>query len=331
MTRLHNEVRRTIRRHNLCPPGTRLLVALSGGSDSVALTLILRDLAEHMAFTVAALAHFNHRLRPTAGRDEEFCRKFAVSVNLPILVDAIDVHAYAASQKLSIEDAARRARYAFLHRMAADSGTERIAVGHTRDDQAETFLLKLIRGAGLTGLAGIYPQRGAVIRPLLDVTKADLQGFLNGLGQAWMEDESNALLETARNRIRHKVLPELDLAYGGGTRSAIARAAALVREDGQWLDDLGQRRFDELAIPRTGGLELDAAALAAEPPPVRRRVLLKALRTVANGREVGLDHVEAALDVLTGSSAGADVPGGRVELRRGKLVLTVVGKGFALE
>jgi tRNA(Ile)-lysidine synthase len=328
---VHQQVRRTIRRHGLCPPGSRLLIAFSGGSDSVALTLILRDLAEPMAFTIAALAHFNHRLRPTAARDEDFCRRFAASLNLPIFVDGIDVGAYAASQKLSIEDAARRARYAFLHRLAADSGADCIAVGHTRDDQAETFLLKLIRGAGLTGLAGIYPRRGAVIRPLLDVGRCDLQAFLKGRGQPWMEDESNALLETPRNRIRHRVLPELDLAYGGGTRSAIARTAGLVREDGQWLDDLGQRRFEQLAVHQPGSLELDAAALAAEPPPIRRRVLLKGLRTIAGSREVGLDHVEAGLDVLTGSSAGADVPGGRLELRRGKLVLTVVGQGFALE
>ena len=321
LTALHQQVRRTIRRNALCPPGTRVLIALSGGSDSVALTLILRDLAQHSDFSVASVAHFNHRLRPTADRDEQFCREFAARLDLRIAVDAVDIQTYAASQRLSIEEAARRARYAFLHRAAADAGAERIAVGHTRDDQAETFLLKLIRGAGLTGLGGIYPRRGALIRPLLDVSRGELREHLATLGQRWVDDESNEGLDNPRNRVRHRVLPELDAAYGGPTAPAIARSAALVREDGQWLDDLADRRFEELAITKSGGLELDAANLATEPPPIRRRVLLKAIRTLSGTREVGLEHVEAALEVLAGACAGADLPGSRMELRRGKVVL----------
>jgi tRNA(Ile)-lysidine synthase len=325
LTALHQHVRRTIRRHGLCPPGTRLLIALSGGSDSVALALLLAELAAHGDFRLVSLAHLNHRLRPTAGRDEQFCRDFAATAGLPIVIDAIDVQAYAASERLSVEEAARRARYSFLHRAAADVEAERIAVGHTRDDQAETFLLKLIRGAGSAGLGGIYPRRGAVIRPLLDVSRDDLRGYLEARGQGWVEDESNDALENPRNRIRHRVLPEMDRAYGGPVRPAIARSAALVREDGQWLDELSARRFAELAVTSPDGLRLDAAALGAEPVPVRRRVLLEAIRTVAGHREVGLEHVEAGLEVLAGGCAGADVPGGRVELRRGQLVLIARG------
>jgi tRNA(Ile)-lysidine synthase len=328
LTALHQQVRRTIRRHGLCPPGTRLLVALSGGSDSVALTLLLRDIAGHAGFSIASLAHLNHRLRPTAGRDEEFCREFAARVELPLVVDAVDVQAYARSEQRSVEDAARRARYAFLHRAAEDAGADRIAVGHTRDDQAETFLLKLIRGAGLTGLAGIYPQRGVVIRPLLDVSDSDLRDYLTGRGETWVEDESNESLDNPRNRIRHRVLPELDAAYGGPTRPGIARAAALVREDGQWLDELAERRFEVLARPRPDGLEFDAAVLAAEPASIRRRVLLKAMRALSRRREVGLEHVEVALEVLAGDCAGLDLPGSRMELRRGKLVLLSSGSDY---
>ena len=169
MKALLQQVRRTIRRHDLCPPGTRLLVAVSGGSDSVALTFVLRDLAAKGDFSIAGLAHFNHHLRPTADRDEQFCRALAARIQRPIVVGGADVREYAASERLGIEDAARRARYAFLHRSAADLGADRIALGHTRDDQAETFLLKLIRGAGLTGLGGIYPRRDALVRPLVVV------------------------------------------------------------------------------------------------------------------------------------------------------------------
>ncbi len=302
-----------------------MLVGLSGGSDSVALVRLLLTLAEHGAFAVSGLAHLNHRLRSSADADAEFCRALAARLQLPIAVEAEDVGAHARVHGLSIEDAARRVRYAFLERSAAALGADRIAVGHTQDDQAETFLLKLMRGAGLTGLGGIYPQRGSVIRPLLDVTRADLRRYLLDLGEAWIEDESNDDVENPRNRIRHRVLPELDRAAAGPTRSASARAAALIREDGQWLDELSRERFGALATVAGQLIELDAAGLAATPAPVRRRVVLEAMRRLAGEREVGLDHVEAVLGVLAGRQGGADVPGSRVELCGGKLVLVQQG------
>lgn len=320
VTSLHQQVRRTIRRHGLCPPGTRLLVALSGGSDSVALTLLLRDLADSLDCSIVALAHLNHRLRATADRDEQFCRAFAAQVELPIVVQAVDVEPYARAEQLSIEEAARRARYTFLHAAARDAGAGRLAIGHTRDDQAETLLLKLVRGAGLTGLGGIFPQRGIVVRPLLDVGRDDLRAYLSTRGQAWVDDESNEAIGNPRNRIRHRVLPELELSYAGAARG-IARAAATCREDGEWLDDLAGRRYTQLALVTADGIELDAAAVRAEPPPLRRRVLRNGMQALAEGREIGTEHVEMALEVLQEACSGADLPGCRVELRRGKLVL----------
>jgi tRNA(Ile)-lysidine synthetase-like protein len=362
---LHQQVRRTIRKYGLCPPGARVLVALSGGSDSVALTLLLRDLAAAGGFQVVALAHFNHRLRDSACRDEQFCREFAGRHGIPLVIDSIDVRGYAAGQGLSLEDAARRVRYDFLDRAAVQAGADHIAVGHTQDDQAETFLLKVMRGAGLTGLGAIYPRRGAVIRPLLETSRADLQGFLKDRGEDWVEDETNTDEENPRNRLRHRVIPDLDRAYGGPTRASLARAAALIREDAQWLDEQADAKFNELTvignpastdIAQYGGsqvaepstvarplaglgesavaktslgpgarVELDVTGLAALPPPLRRRVLLRALRACADQREIGLVHIETALEVLDGTRGGADIPGGRMELRRGKLVLLKQG------
>ncbi len=327
MSALQQQVRRTIRRYGLCPAGSRLLVGLSGGADSVALTLLLLELSATADFTVGAVAHFNHRLRDAAERDEQFCRDLAARLGLPMIAGGADVRAYAAAERLSLEDAARRSRYTFLHRAAADAGAGLIAVGHTRDDQAETFLLKLSRGAGLAGLGGIYPRRGIVVRPLLDASRADLRAWLQARGQGWVEDETNASLDNARSRIRHRVLPELDAAYRGAAAPSIARSAGLVREDGEWLDELAGRRFDQISVQADSSVQLDAGLLAAEPAPIRRRVVLRAIRALAAGREVGLEHVEAVLDVLAGASGGADVPGSRVELRRGKLVLTGGGQG----
>ena len=318
---LHQRVRRTIERHALCPPGTRLLIGVSGGSDSVALLFVLRELAENGRFEVAGIAHLNHRLRAAADRDERFCRELAARLGLRIIVQNDDVKGYARGRKLSIEDAARKIRYEFLEQAADALGAERVAVGHTQDDQAETFLLKLIRGAGLTGLGGIHPRRGRVIRPLLDVSRADLRNYLVQRAESWIEDETNDDLSNPRNRMRHVVLPELDCAAAGPTRPGIARAAGLIREDAEWLDELAARRYVELTEELSCGLAIEAGALLAEPLPLRRRVLLRALRSAAPEREVGLEHVEGAMAVLSGASGGVDVPGGRVELKRGKLVL----------
>jgi tRNA(Ile)-lysidine synthase len=318
---LHQQVRRTIGRHGLCPPGTRVLVGLSGGSDSVGLLLLLRDLAESGSFVVAGAAHFNHRARTAADQDEAFCRNLADTTGISFIRDGADVPALAASSGESFEACARRARYAFLQRAAEGMGADRIAVGHTRDDQAETFLLKLARGAGATGLGGVYPRRDDVIRPLLDVTREAVRAWLQERGQTWVEDETNADLGNPRNRVRHLVLPALDAAYGGPTRAQLAGAAELVREDGQLLDEMAAGRLQALARHGPEGVSFDARALGAEPRAILRRLLLHVMREANGGREVGLAHVELALDVLRGDSRAADIPGGRWELHSGTLVL----------
>ena len=323
---LHQQLRRTMSRHELCVPGSLVLVGLSGGSDSVGLLLLLRDAATHGEFRLAGAAHFNHGSRPSSDRDEAFCRDLTARLGVPFLRDGADVRSVAKAERTSFEDCARRLRYAFLHRAAEDLGADRIAVGHTRDDQAETFLLKLARGAGATGLGAVYPRRGEVIRPLLDMSREDVRRWLHERGQAWMDDETNADLRNPRNRIRHRVLPELDAAYGGPTRAQLARAAELVREEGQWLDAQAAARFEALARVGPECVEFEASTLLVEPAPLRRRLLLQAMRSMADGREIGFEHVESALEVLRGERSAADVPGSRWELRRQELVLYRQGR-----
>jgi tRNA(Ile)-lysidine synthase len=298
-----------------------VLVALSGGSDSVALTLLLRELAPAMGFEIAGIAHVNHQLRDAADADEEFCRALATRLGLPILVRRAAVKELAGSQGLSIEDAARRLRYDCLEQAAAEIGATRIAVGHTIDDQAETFLLKLVRGAGATGLGAIYPSRQQVIRPLLEVSRAELREYLSSRGETWVDDESNADVSNPRNRVRHEVLPHLERLMGLPVRRAMARAAVLIGDDALWLDSLAADRLGALSEITANGLEFDADSLRAEPAPILRRILLQALRNRAKGKEVGLEHVQTTVDVLTGLCQAGEVPGSRVELRGKKLVL----------
>ncbi len=318
---LHQQVRRTIGRHDLCPAGSRVLVGLSGGSDSVGLLLLLMELAASGTFGVIGAAHLNHRARPAADDDERFCRNLVASAGISFISEGSDVPALAEAAGESFEACARRARYAFLQQAAAELGADRIAVGHTRDDQAETFLLKLARGAGPAGLGGVYPRRDDVIRPLLDVSRQAVRDWLRERGQPWVEDETNANLENPRNRVRHVVLPALDAAYGGPTRAQLAGAAELVREDAQLLDELAAGRLQVLARRGPEGVSFDVQALAREPRAILRRLLWQVMRETSGTREVGLAHVELAVDVLHGDSSAADVPGGRWELRRGTVVL----------
>lgn len=321
MSAIRDRVRRTILRNRLCSPGSRVLVGLSGGSDSVALTFLLRELAPYLDFEVAGVAHLNHQLRETADRDAAFCRDLAARLGFAILDCRVNVKELSDEEGLSVEDAARRARYEFFDRAAGQVGATRIAVGHTLDDQAETFLLKLLRGSGTTGLGGIYPVKGSVVRPLLEVSRTELRDYLTGLGERWVEDETNADMSNPRNRVRHDVIPHLEAALGLPASRAIARAAGLLGEDARWLDELAANTLATLSVEGAAGLELDADQLRAAPVPLVRRVLLRALRSRAHGKEVASEHVQTALDVLTGLSGGAEIPGSRVELRGKKLVL----------
>lgn len=321
MSSLRARVRRTIERHDLCPPGTRVLVALSGGSDSTALLVLLHELLPAAGAAIAAVAHVHHRLRDTADRDARFCRELAGRFGYPFDLTEVDVPAAARSERRSIEDAARAARYAALEAAAARHGAGRIATGHTRDDQVETLLMKLARGAGLSGVGGIYPVRGAVIRPLLDVSREDLRAHLRETGETWVEDETNADLANPRNRVRHLVVPALVEALGDAALDGLARSARHAGEDGQWLDGLAAREFERLSGSMTDRTSLDRAALLALPGPLRDRVLLLAMRGRAGHAQIRTEHVDEAEAVALGRLRAAESPAGRWELSGGNLVL----------
>jgi len=323
MRSLADRVRRTIRTHALVDRDGRVVVAVSGGADSVALLLLLTRLAAAGGLTLAGVAHFNHRLRASAARDEEFCRALASRLGLPIDVESEDVAARAADARLSIEVAAREARYAFLRRAAARADADRIAVGHTRDDQAETFLLRLLRGAGPRGLAAIRPRAGPVIRPLLDTSRDELRAFLAAEGQPFCEDETNEDLANPRNRLRHDVLPYLARHFAPDVAAVLAREAAIARDDADWLETQAIETGRAIVLLEGDALEIDRRGLLALHPAVARRVVRQALMQAAPGRFVGFDHVEALLELArTGrASQGLDLPGQRAEITSGRIAL----------
>ncbi len=262
-----------------------VVVAVSGGADSMALLHGLHAVAarEGLRLTVA---HLHHGLRGAAAdRDARFVRAAARALGLPCVVGRADVAAQARAAGLSIEMAARRARYAFLVRTARRVARGRpvaIATAHTVDDQAETVLLRLARGAGLRGLAGIPPERWEagvrVIRPLLHVRRAALRRGLRTGGHAWCEDETNRDPGPQRNRVRLELLPALARALNPRVTEALARTAALLRDDEAWLETLTDSLLPTLLDPPPAGGEapppaIIVSALAAVPVAARRRVV----------------------------------------------------------
>ena len=197
------EVARFCREEGLFSAGDRVVCALSGGADSMAMLWCLHSLQAGLGITVSA-AHFNHRLRGAeADRDEAFVRAFCAGRGIALTVGSADVAQYAKDHGQSLEEAARECRYAFLRALPCD----KLATAHTADDNAETVLLHLLRGSGLRGLCGIPPRRGSIVRPLLSVTREQVTAFLRAENIAWVEDSTNAEEFCTRNRLRRRVLP----------------------------------------------------------------------------------------------------------------------------
>ena len=326
MDPLAARILRTIRRHELLPPGARVAVAVSGGSDSVALLHLLVALQAGGGFRVAGLAHVHHGLRgASADADERFCRAMAESLALPAIVERVDVRTRAMRERRSLEDAARTMRYEALARAARALGADRIAVGHTRDDQAETVLLKLLRGAGTGGLAGIHPRRGAVVRPLIDSARDELRAWLDAHGIRFVEDETNTDVSLKRNAVRHRLMPVLREHFGPSVAGALARHADVAREDDSTLSEAAAAISSRAMETGPTEVSLDWRALSDVPPAMRRRVVRTALHA-AGVREPGLDHVLAAVELAEAAGAGAALPGGvRASFRAGRLVLTRPG------
>jgi tRNA(Ile)-lysidine synthase len=326
MLSLVERVHRTILRYGLLPPGARVLVAASGGADSTALACLLRELQSDAGFALAGLAHFHHRLRPAADEDERFCRQLAGQLALPFEGGSGDVAGEARRSRSSIEDAGRRLRYGFLEAAAARLGASHIAVGHTRDDQAETVLLALMRGAGPRGLSGIAPRRGNVVRPLIEESHEELVRWLEGRGIAFREDESNRDPRFLRNRVRHELLPQLRCRFSPAIVPVLARAAAIAADDAAYLDRRAAEAFTDSVRPpdREGSLLLDADRLAAWPPAIARRVAALALAQFGGGpRAVTFDQAERLVRLADGRLRGpASFPGQQAEVAGGRLRLT---------
>lgn len=299
-------MRLLVREHALLRPGP-LVVAVSGGTDSTALLLILAELADEHGLVLHA-AHFDHRTRPrAAARDAQQVADLAARCGATVRVGRAD--AAPAS-----EDAARAARYAFLRRAAAAVGATAIATGHTRDDQAETVLLHAVRGSGLAGLAAMRPSRDGIIRPLLGLGRADTAAICAAAGVVPREDPSNRSLRFARNRVRHKVMPEL-AKLNPRAGEAIARLADAA------ADALGSLRLAaERALEGArDGEAFDLSRLGPDPALREEALALAWERATGRALAARARSALAAEAARRDGSASLDLPGGRALREYGRL------------
>ena len=286
-------------------PESTVLAAFSGGADSTALLLSLSEARARGEIRALYAAHFHHGIRgDAADGDLAFCEALCRRLSVPLTVERGDVPAYAAESGKTLEEAARAQRYAFLRRAAADCGAGCIATAHHREDQAETLLLHLLRGSGLDGLTGMRPESEGVVRPLLNVSRAEIEGYLHARGQAWREDETNACTDAMRNRIRHVLTPAL---CGINPRAveALCKTAALLQDDASYLD-ARSREAEQAAIRGDG---LDRETLNALPGPLAGRIVKR--------RVYALQNDVTAADVRRVLALCRAQTGTRIELRSG--------------
>jgi tRNA(Ile)-lysidine synthase len=296
-----------VRKQDLLRPGDRVGVAVSGGADSVAMLRILLELRAELGI-VLSVVHLNHCLRGEESEDdEEFVRQLAARFDLPFFSARRDVKGYAAEKKLSVETAARELRYQYFEGLLRNGEFNRLATAHTLDDQAETVLLKLARGAGTRGLAGIYPQLSVtrseeqelsrdeltIIRPLLSVQRDDLEEYLAQIQQPWHEDSTNAQLHHTRNRIRHEILPRLCAEVNPQVRRTLAEVAELARAEEEFWQSEVQRHLSAVWIRNEQGGILCSSLLNELPLALRRRAVRAAAESL--GLSLEFKHVEEVL------------------------------------
>jgi len=298
MELLRKRVLRYIREHALCAPGDTLIVAFSGGADSAALLDILAHLPGYNLELV--VAHLNHLLRgDESDADELFAREAAARYGCFFALSRVDVAALAGQAGLSLEEAGREARYAFLRETAAQHAATVVAVGHHQGDQAETVLLRLLRGAAGSGLSGMRPKSaaGLIVRPLLSLRRPEIEAYLRKGGLPWREDSSNAEVRFLRNRIRHELLPYLE-SCSQDIVVRLCRTAEALAADEEVLEAAAAALFSRAVTVTAAGAEADTGIVCLESAALRKRFYRQAIQAVKGDlRRITFTHL-AAIDQL---------------------------------
>lgn len=287
-------------------PGDRVLTAVSGGPDSVALLHFLNEMQKEIKFDLN-IAHVNHMSRKgESEEDARFVKDLGEKLGLETFIENIDVLKEKEALKTSFQETARILRYRFLFATLNRVHGTKLALGHNADDQVETILINLIRGSGLKGLAGMPESRGAIIRPLIDCTRAEIEAYLEARGLESRRDSSNTSKKYLRNRIRHELVPVLKI-FNRNISSNLRKTAKIIRDEDQCLDDQTNLLYLKLAVPQGDGkgVELDRVKFNQQPHAYQKRLVRKAISHVqGNLRRITTGHIHQIMELFHGSMIG---------------------------
>lgn len=305
MKELLHRVAAYVRRYDLWRPGGRVLVACSGGADSLALLSLVLELCDEQRLTVMA-AHFEHGIRGAASAaDAAFVEQFCTARGIPCRIAAEDIPAYAAWRRISLEMAARERRYRFLRQIAAEMGEGTvIATGHQADDQAETVLLRLLRGTGIEGLAAMRPKTKDIVRPLLAVSRAEIEAYCQEKGLSPRRDVTNGEPDAVRNRIRLELIPLLRQSYNPEITRTLCRLAKIAQNEGDFLQSAVRAAWKEMASPVPGGWALEKSAYDRQPVAVQAGILRRLAERLDMRMSFQFVHYESLKELLRSGVTG---------------------------
>ena len=319
-SRFVQEMHRFISEQNMIDAGETVLVAVSGGADSLALLYTLHELQKHIHCHLHVV-HLNHRLRDNSSEDADFVHKHATRLELPFTCHTVDVSRLAEEWKLSIETAGRKARYAFFDSISTDVGATKVALGHQQDDISETVLMNLIRGGGTDGLKGISPIRDdKYIRPLTIFTRQEIDVYLKSINLIPREDPTNTDNRYLRNRIRHELLPLLERDYNPNIRVGLSRAAAIIGSESDYLDELTREAFNRCLLDESkhSSIVLSRDIFLNYHIAIQRRIIRQAV-SEAQGttQDFSFEHSNLICDIIFGEKPNARItlPNG-IQFRR---------------
>jgi len=294
----------TIRKYSMLSRGDRVVVGLSGGADSVCLLRLLHKLRDEFGIELSA-AYIDHGLRPAEIPGEiAFCGGLCASLGVSFHTRSVDVISYARQRGINKQEAARELRYGALEEIAAAEQATKLALGHNADDQAETMLMRLMRGTGPSGLAGIPPVRKHIIRPLIGIERDQIEEFLKAENAGYVSDSSNEEDRYLRNRIRHSLMPVIRTLYPEAVKT-MGRAAAIFRDEERYFEILVTKALMKLVSRKTDtAIELFLAPLEIMDPVMFRRVLRRAIDSTKGLRGIGFVHIEDIAALIKSGKAG---------------------------
>jgi len=305
---MYNRLREHLRKTEWYHPGISLLLACSGGVDSMVMLRLFKELAgeDDIMLTVG---HVNHHLRAESSADEEFVRRYCAERNLNVLTERVSLEDEREKTGESVEMAARRLRYHHLEKMRQSAGAAFICTAHTKSDQAETVLMRVLKGAGLTGLQGIRRQRGYIVRPLLDFSRAEIMAFARDQQVPFRQDVSNFDVTIQRNWIRHQLLPEIQENLNPNVVDTLVRVARVQGEMEQYLSSVGDEAYTLTVVERAPGeIILDISTFRNYFTAIQKIIIFKCLSDLGfSAHSLNFSHMQQVLSIVLDGDSGSEL------------------------